>query len=379
MLLAIFTAGPAAIAADFQAVPGPRDDVLNPVWDWSNPKCWLDAAKKNGVPATSADVGIIGAGHQIATYAPLGPPNSLPTIRVDPGGTLYILNDMTNPLTLAGGTVNGAWIGRGVNGPVTVTTDSEICSRDDAFGLQIHVAGPVTNTRPLTLHIQGCVDWHSDSSKTLTSKIDVDRGYLYVSLPRGSDALGTGPILLATATRFAVHETIHDNLYLLNNDVTGDGSILVGATGPWCNLVCGGVTLHPGQPNQPGTLGVIGSIDFQRNAKGAPCKLIIEVQGDGSTLARDYGQLAVAGKASDTLGNLDLIVRLKPDITADQAAQLHLIVLTTTTDDLTKPNVKPLHSVVVTAGDRTGSATTKLKLDPITGAGVVEVSGIVLK
>jgi hypothetical protein len=38
-----------------------------------------------------------------------------------------------------------------------------------------------------------------------------------------------------------------------------------------------------------------------------------------------------------------------------------------------------LHSVVVTAGDRTGSATTKLKLDPITGAGVVEVSGIVLK
>jgi hypothetical protein len=387
-VLAMFPVASAAWAEEFQAVPTARDALFNGYWNWANPKAWQNAAKKPGVPATAADVGVISPGHGMAVWPPpLGTPASRPTIRVEKGGIILLGQDLINPLILAGGTADGAWLGHSIAAPITVTADSTICNRDD-FALQIRVDQPVTNTVPVTLHFSGGVEWHCNSSKTFTGAISLDRGAAYVTGPLGTGQFGTGPIHLAIGTKLVDWTPVgvlpgNITLFTLSNDLFGDGSIMAGngaGAPPQCLLVVNGVTLHPGEPEKAGTLSIFGSAEFRRTAAGQPGKLIIDVEGDGSTLAADYGQLAIAGNLSNSLDNLDLVLRLKPGITAEQAARFHLTVLTAANGaDMTKPNFHSFHSVLVTAGDRKGTAAVRLGIDALTDHGTVDVSDITLK
>jgi hypothetical protein len=137
---------------------------------------------------------------------------------------------------------------------------------------------------------------------------------------------------------------------------------------------------QPEKPFVPGTLAIHGSVDFQRSASGAPGKLVICVSGDPMLPPPDYGQLAILGELTNTLNNLDLAIELPPGITTEQAEQLDLIVLSANDRfAMGQPDFHSFHSVVVTAGNRKGSASVKIYTDPLSGKGVVEVTGISIK
>ncbi|HEX4123329.1 MAG TPA: hypothetical protein VHY37_01280 [Tepidisphaeraceae bacterium] len=370
----------ACFATEYHSVIEDRSDIYNVQYSWANPKNWQTADKTNGVPATAQDVGIISAGHGMTVWDPLGTSNNRPTIRVEKGGTLFALHDVGNPLVLAGGTLNAVWFGKTVQSSLAVTADSTILTQDEWGAWQMNIDGTVSNPSAVTLHINGTVLWHTDSSKTFSGAIDVDRGVLgLVNGRRGSSSIGTGPIQLTIGAVLDIAEQPGLTHYPLTNDLGGDGTIKVGTLRPDSILV-DSASLHPGMPDEPGILCIRGSLEFQRKA-GKPVQLVIEVHGNGTSPHADYSQVAVLGNLTNSLENADLILRLKPDMTAEQAADLRLDVITAQGDNLTQPNVniQPFHTVQVIAGNRTGTATAKVIADPLTGGDTVEVSDIRLK
>ncbi|HEX4123214.1 MAG TPA: hypothetical protein VHY37_00700 [Tepidisphaeraceae bacterium] len=381
--LGAFAVGRACFATDYHlVVTFPPWDVYNRKMNWSNPRDWETADHANGVPSTAHDVGIVPDGLHISVSEPLGTDNNRPTIRVDRGGTLWMPRDLENPLVLNGGTLYGDWQGKTAVSPITLTADSTIGARDEWGGWQIQVDAPVSNPKPVILHINGTVMWKSDDSKTFTGAIDVDRGVIgFPTGPLGSGLIGTGPIQLGVETAMMFTQERDLVRYPVTNALSGDGSIWAGNMYPQNILAFSGETLRPGLPDKPGTLCVrAGSFEFERHA-GRPVQFVVEVNGNGANPKADYSQFAIVGNLANSMNNADLILRLKPDMTPQQAAALRLDVITTQRNDLTRENVdwQPFHSVQVIAGNRKGSATVKVVADPLTEGSDVEVSDIRLQ
>jgi hypothetical protein len=403
-----------AWAADFRTQATSQDRRDSDAGDWTLPTTWKNAAGKQGVPATSSDVGIIGYGHQLSVLQkPLGTPADRPTIRVETGGVLDIsCVEMVNPLELAGGFTSGNWGGAIISAPITVTADSSLISHGDGVA-ELHLVGPVANTKLVTLHCAGAIEWLSDSSKTFTGTIAVDRGVVYINNPAGSRAMGTGLFRIGAGALVVMSSPLAKGQFHFENDLCGIGSVYAADGKPQNMLTTYGITItpgmlplpgepgtstfpfgaelpaitgtitSPGKPTasdmrpRPGTLAIDGSVDFHRSADGKPNELVIYVGDDPSAPPPGYGQLAITGNLTNSLDNVDLVVRLPSDMTPRQAAMLDLVVMSAENGaDIARPNFHPFHSVTIAAGKKKASAAVKFFDDPLTGKGMAEVTGI---
>jgi hypothetical protein len=369
-------------AADFQATgtikqPGAFQDRIESSRkeaSWSLPGAW-SGPNANG-PTTAADVGYIGDGHSVATGDPLGKPGDQPTIQVDKGGVLYIAHETNQPIRLNGGTIHGTWdMGRIVSGPIDVIDDSTLYAyADTSHGGELHLTARFSNTKPVTLTVHGDVRWEGDSSKTCSANFRVKFGSFFLAGAGDSSYLGTGDILLLPSTRFVFLRAGDQSVYRLVNNVFGDGTIQVDGDDHHTTLTTVGVTLHPGQPQQAGTLVTTGTLQFDRAPNGTFNKLIIEVHGPGDTVDREYSQLVSRGPITDTLDNVDLTLLIDPALPADEVKKYVLNILDAKQTDIT--GFKPFHSVTVRHGDQTGTAKITFHADESNIGGIATVSEI---
>lgn len=369
---------PLTLAGEFHAVPvlvPEKNDAGAKAASWSRPENWSGPDHQG--PTSAADVGIIGSGHELSVGDPLGKPDSRPLIQVDAGGTLLCERSFDQPLRLNGGQIQlPVWKPNLCRAAIQVTADSTIDTPDSHFGGgQTRFDGKFSNSKPVTLTLDGDAIWTADCHDTFTATIVVAHGTLLLTDTEDSGRLGRGEIRLLEMGRMLFRHTRQIERCSLTNDLSGIGTIQAAENAPIATIRAEGITIRPGVPGQGGTLAVAGDLSFQRGTHGNPYnKLVIEVHGPGTFIGHDYSQLSVRGALADTLDTVDLELLLDSALKPDEMKGWSLNVLNVGATDIS--GFRPFRSISVHQGDRKGSAKVSLIHDTQMPMGSVIVTDI---
>lgn len=370
-------------AADFEWQVVSRGDGDTARGNWRTVGSW----KPQAVPATKADRGIVPSGKAITVTGDLGTDGNRPTIVLQPGARMYITGDLRTPIELAGGVIDSNWRGGSIASPIKVTADSTLhADGEEGDGANKVMCGALTNTGPVTLHIEGNQRFTKRCGTAFTGAVSIDSGTLFIYEPLTSEPLGSGPVTVRTGARLCYYEPWRggDMAWALTNDPSGGGTVQT--ANPDTDrerrmVTLQGIAIHPAEDGKPATLAFRSAVKCSSTGRGDATKyvrLTIDVVGSGQRAGVDYGQIWIEKRLENSLDNVDLILNISPSLTAQQVRDNHLKIIVAGRGDIGPGTFRPFHTVTVQYGKKAGKATANFCASEDRLGGWVEVSDIVL-